>query len=570
MKWYESRKGQASGVIIVLAFLLVLGGIGTVGFLQKSQNQQNQQQTNSPPTAQNPQSTPGVLADNLNPKSSQQQGTIVGFTTPVPTSTPFPTSIPPTPTNTPTPTTPPIPGQNPGGGGTTTVPVPEPTLPDYANCTQDSQEENTATGCNGNLNGNHFKETFTVSPESPRSVMNAYPRWFAQPALQGVFGWDFASQPMDAQHNMMCAAPPTSRPITAFSDTVFMCKDHIMTAVSPPDGGTSSGIVTLKPNHLVDLSQGEATIRIDVSTSSPSAGDWWEIWFTPWEDQLVSPTDHWYHHAGPPKNAIQLEVSDFPVDNSKRWAHQVYHNYQMQIPEFSNDGSTIAFWMGPDFRSRVPVSDTRRDTYEVRMTQNHMKLLIKSPQTGGNYSLVDEFDIPGGFGSNAAVVQFQQSNYEPRKGRKIGCTVDNCPDFTTPNTWHWDNAEIFPAIPYKIVGVNEFQIVNGRNPHTLTFKEAAPLGARMLFNGQSVNNTFNLTFNTGESRAASAVRPHNGLATGGGLSHDPDFLTYTVDVPVGATSATIDGIDFCSPNACGSIIGVYGVWEAQNFHIIAR
>jgi hypothetical protein len=61
-------------------------------------------------------------------------------------------------------------------------------------------------------------------------------------------------------------------------------------------------MVVLKPNHLVDLSKGEAVIRFDVSTKSPTKGDWWEVWITPWDDQLVSPADHFFHYAGPPRN----------------------------------------------------------------------------------------------------------------------------------------------------------------------------------------------------------------------------------------------------------------------------
>lgn len=577
MKWFLQKKGQASGVIIMLVTLVVLGGIGAAVVLTRPQTGTNNGQggTQQQPQNQNPQTNPDIIAQN-GQKTSQQQGRIVGFTTPVPSNTPFPTSVPPPPTNTPTPTTPPPPGQNPPPGGQNPPPVatvppnPTPTLPDYANCTEDSQEEDTATGCNGNLNGVHFKETFTVSPAGPQSVMNAYPRWYAQPAMQGMLGWDFASQPMDAQHTSTCGPPPGTHPIREFVDTVYLCKDHIMTAISPTDGGTSAGLVGLKPNHMVDLSQGEAIIKVDVSTSSPSAGDWWEIWFTPWDDQLVSPTDHWFHHAGPPKNAIQLEVADFPSDNSKHWSHQVYHNYSMQIPEFNNDGSTIAFWMGPNIRPDVPVSDTRRDTYEVHMTQNHMKLFIKSAQTGNQLKQVDEFDIPGGFGASAAIVQFQQSSYEPRKNRKLGCAVDDCPDVTVPATWHWDSVEIYPAIPYTMIGVNEFQIVNGRNPHSITFKQPAPAGARLLFNGQSVGNKFQVTFNNGTVVTANPVRPPNDPPVAG-FGGDPDFLSYSVDVPAGATGASLEGTDIChTAEICGPIIGNYGVWEAQNFHIIAR
>jgi hypothetical protein len=90
----------------------------------------------------------------------------------------------------------------------------------------------------------------------------------------------------------------------------------------------------------------------------------------------------------------------------------------------------------------------------------------------------------------------------------------------------------------------------------------------MLFNGQSNNNAFQVSFDNGATwKDARYVRPHNGLDQPY-LTHGIDFLTYTIDVPQGATSAMLRADDICNP--CGPPIDPYGVWEAQNFHIIAK
>lgn len=434
--------------------------------------------------------------------------------------------------------------------------------PSTAPC--NSQED---TSCaQGNLSGTFFRETFTASPAGPQSVMNRpdlLPRWFAQPVMQGTYGWDFAPEPMHAQHSAECGAPPAAHMISTYQESVYQCKDHIMTAINPPSAGTASGIVTMTPNHMVDLSTGEAIIRVDVSTKSPTTGDWWEIWITPWDDQLIAPTDHWLHHAGSPREAIQLQVRDFS-DGSKRWAHQTYKNYAMQIPEFVGDG-TLAFWKGKDFRALVPVSDTRRDLYEVRVSKSHVKLFVKSPVINNELRLVDEFDIPGGFNADAAVVQFLESNYEPELGGKIGCSGDPCPVVGEPATWHWDSIEISPAIPYKLIGVNEYQIWSGSTSKNLTFREAAPANARMLFSGWTKGNDPEISFDNGASwQIATAVRPPND-PQGAGFNGDPDLLTYSIPVPQGKTSAQVRGVSECP--SCGI---PQRTWAMQNFYIIAR
>lgn len=385
-------------------------------------------------------------------------------------------------------------------------------------------------------------------------MMNAMDRWFAQPIMQGPMGWGFAPEPMMAQHGENCEGPPASHRIDTFAETVFACRDHVMTAINPPSTGTSSAVVALKPNHMVDLSRGEAVIRVDVSTLSPSKGDWWEIWVMPWEDTLIAPTDHWFHQAGPPERAMFLQVVD--LDDKKFWSHKFFGDYRFS-------GGLQDFWRAPDIRPIVSESDTRRDTYEIRMTRERVRLLVESSETGEMVE-VDEFAVPAGtFPGDQAVVQFQQSNYEPESHGKFGCS-DPCPKVTEPATWHWDNVEIAPAVPYTLIGVEEYMVWYGSPSKELNFREAAPAGAEMLFTAQSKGNAPELSFDGGGSWVrATAVRPPNDPPIAG-FGGDPDLLTYRVPVPEGRRSATIRGVGGCP--SCNPLLS----WAAFNFHIVAR
>ena len=67
---------------------------------------------------------------------------------------------------------------------------------------------------------------------------------------------------MDAAHGPGCEPPPATHPTSDYGDAVYLCKDHMMTAINA--GGY--GMIYLTPDRQIDFSEGEATIRFDVST----------------------------------------------------------------------------------------------------------------------------------------------------------------------------------------------------------------------------------------------------------------------------------------------------------------
>src|SRR5258708_34943788 len=61
---------------------------------------------------------------------------------------------------------------------------------------------------------------------------------------------------MQAQHASDCAPTPATHAISSYRDAVFLCNNHVMTAMSA--GGY--GVIYLTPDHMFDWSGGTATL----------------------------------------------------------------------------------------------------------------------------------------------------------------------------------------------------------------------------------------------------------------------------------------------------------------------
>lgn len=419
-----------------------------------------------------------------------------------------------------------------------------------------------------NSEGDIFREVFNGAPTEPVSVVNSLDRWYAQPTNNRLFANQYRPTPMQADHGSDCSPPPGSHRIDTYEQSIYLCKDHLMTAMNP--GDEEAGVVTLQPNHLVDLSKQEAVVKVDVSTFSPSAGDWWEIWITPWEDQLVAPADHWLNFAGPPRNALYFAVRE--LDGRKFWSSTVFSNFRSVLPgaTCADCATGVEFWESPEITDLVPRSNTRKDTYEIRLTKQHVKMLVRSI-ADGSMKVVDEFDIPGGFPADAGIVQFIGASYNANQNGKFNCTpFVTCP--RTPSaTWHWDNVEISPAVPYSLIAVEPF-LVRGESPSKeIVFSEEAPRNARLLFTGLSAGNVFELSFDGGSTwQKSSLVQPHPPVGDevcGGGVDCITQNLSYTINVPAGTKGAIVRASAWCTGGCIG---GAPITWWATNFHVVSR
>src|SRR2546423_403480 len=70
------------------------------------------------------------------------------------------------------------------------------------------------------------------------------------------------SLPYWAQHGAACTPPPATHLVTTLENSVFICRNHVMTSIA--DRGYGADVLT--PDHMVDFASGESVVSFAVST----------------------------------------------------------------------------------------------------------------------------------------------------------------------------------------------------------------------------------------------------------------------------------------------------------------
>jgi hypothetical protein len=232
--------------------------------------------------------------------------------------------------------------------------------------------------------------------------------------------------PMAAEHGADCGAPPATHEVTTVDQSVFLCRDHVMTAVN--GNGSQYAAAYLTPDRQVDFSAGEAVVRFDLSTLRRSDRDWVDLWVTPFEDNLALPIEDWLPaYEGEPRRAVQVRMSHGQSGTFFRAA--VVRDHQAQgLPLLSDRG----------YEQLLTPDAARRDTFELRLSRTRVRFCL--PAYG--HCWVDS--AVADLGWSRGVVQLGHHSYSPWKGN---CLSGGC----GPNTWHWDNLSLEPAVPFTIL-----------------------------------------------------------------------------------------------------------------------
>ena len=82
------------------------------------------------------------------------------------------------------------------------------------------------------------------------------------------------------------------------------------------------------------------------------------------------------------------------------------------------------------------------------------------------------------------MVQLNQRTYNAEKA----CNFDGS---CGPNTWHWDNIQIQPAVPFALLRADR-RVVDAAHPEALNFGAPAPAGSHLHFVGVGVPVEFSL------------------------------------------------------------------------------
>jgi hypothetical protein len=342
-----------------------------------------------------------------------------------------------------------------------------------------------------------FREEFAGDPAAPEAWASA--NWDVTVHTRGpVDSFD----EMQAHHGPDCGPAPASHTISRYDQAVFRCRSHLMTALSAGDYGA----IYLTPNQLVDFSAGEAVVRFDMSTLRTSGRDWVDVWISPMDDHLQLPLDSWLPDLqGEPRRSVHIRMDNGVPGTSFR----VKVSRDFEVVELEGKP-----WVG--YESFLEASATRRDTFELRISRTHIKFGM--PQY--NFWWVDTPIEDLGWGQG--VVQFGHHSYTPLK---------DCEGDCAPNTWHWDNVEINPAVPFVILKPDR-PAASAADPGPLSFAQPAPAGSRLRFAG--IGGALEVSFDGGASWEPARLQDQ--------LRYDPGhFRSYWMPVPAGATQVLFRG-----------------------------
>jgi hypothetical protein len=310
---------------------------------------------------------------------------------------------------------------------------------------------------------------------------------------------------MQAEHKDDCSPPPQTHMMSDYEDAVFSCRNHVMTAIN----ASGYGVIYITPDQLVDFSGGEAVISFDLSTLRHSARDWVDIWVTPYEDHLILPLTDWLPDLnGEPRRAVHVTLgvsSTGTIMTAER------------VENFAAGKIEGIWWIS--YEDFLEPSATRRDTFEIRLSKNH----LKAGMPDYDFWWIDA-DIPA-LDWGQGVVQFGHHSYTPEK---------DCPDQDCgPNTWHWDNITLNPAVPFTIVQTDT-EFINQNTPNKVIFSKPAPPNSYLRFAAHGDN--VQISLNNGVTWIDATIQKQERVSDGG-------FNSYWMPIPNGTAQLLIRGED---------------------------
>jgi len=355
--------------------------------------------------------------------------------------------------------------------------------------------------------GRTFVEGFNGSPASPQPWRPA--NWDVAVHSRDVNTWN-SLEPMQAMHGSDCAGPPATHSISSYEDAVFLCRDHLMTSIN----ASGYGLIYLTPNQQVDFSTGEAVISWDMSTMRMSGRDWIDLVITPFNDNLELPLEDWLPDlTGLPRNGIHIRMD--LTNGNTMFRTSVIRNFQET--EVSGQNMSVGY------ESFLKPDAARRDTFELRLSRTH----IRFGMPAYNFYWSDS-PMPD-LGWTQGIVQFGHHSYNPSKD--AGCAItQNAGMGCAPNTWHWDNVSISPAVPFTLVRADR-RVADATNGQ-IRFPAPAPANAHLRFAG--IGSNLSVSFDGGASWQPAQLQAQKGTA-------EEHFKSYWMPIPAGVTSVQFRG-----------------------------
>jgi hypothetical protein len=260
---------------------------------------------------------------------------------------------------------------------------------------------------------------------------------------------------------------------------------------------------------LIDFTDGEAVLRFDVSTLRTSDRDWWDIWIAPFESNVQLAAFDGPDFAGHARDAVHIEMD--MVDESFS-AQLIRDGVEIEL-----DPSTEA-----SYTDVLTPDAARRDTFELTLSRDHLGFGM--PDYGLQWFDTDFDDLDWTQG----VVQIGHRSYNPLKAHD--------PPDPQPNTWHWDDVEISPAVPFTIVHSTTRSVGGGDGVARVTFESPAPADAHLRFAG--IGDDLEVSYDGGASWQAAELQWSSDPGA------DEHFHSYWMPVPEGVTEIQFRGQDW--------------------------
>jgi hypothetical protein len=337
--------------------------------------------------------------------------------------------------------------------------------------------------------------------------------------------------PHMADHGADCGAPPAQHLISTWQQAVFVCHNHVMTAIA--DEGY--GMVTLTPDHMADWSNGPVTIGFSVSTQKLSQRDWWALDITPFNEQLALPFDD----GGVDLQGMPAHYIEVRLDNC---GNDAVFRVVRESSATGDDGSFGAQQSVSDcFQSETGIkpSAVTRTPFELVVSQTGYIFRVAASSPVGGGVVLDQGNWTKPLTFSQGVVQFSHHSYNPAK-------CDGC----SANTWHWSNFSISSAVPYTLLRPTDQQVV-AQPGGAITFGAPAPAGSFLKF---AAIGSVQVSYDGGKTYSAAQKPPMDAS-----LLHDEHSTSYLTPVPAGTRSVQL--------KLAG---GWYGSGLARDFSIVSQ
>jgi hypothetical protein len=320
-----------------------------------------------------------------------------------------------------------------------------------------------------------------------------------------------STNPMQAEHGSDCSPPPATHLITKDNDQVFICKNHLMTASS-----SGYNAIYMAPSHMVDFSQGTASVSWNVSSEHLNGRVWWDVWITPFEENLAGPLQSWLDVAfqGPPRDALH-----FMLNGDTSFRGELYRNFQLTDLSSSS-------W--PGVAQIVTPSATVRSSFELDISTSHVRFGMPAYNASGSNQWFVDTNVSLPF--TQGVVQIGHHSYNPGKD----CNPDGgvpLPNRCPTDTYHWSSFQISNSVPFTMLRGDK-HLLTGAGA-TVNFPVAAPANSFLRF--QDVGAT-SVSFDGGAT-----FLPAVQASTQPRESHPEHGHSYWMPVPAGTKTVVFRG-----------------------------